>query len=135
MRHVTEKRKKILVVEDNAMNKILVREILTLHGYEVVEAGSGKEALRAMDEHAPDMVLMDLHLPGMDGLAATRAIKADNRFSAIPIIALTASAMKGDEEYFLSQGFDGYLAKPVSVKTLVDVAAGYLKKGVKDREP
>ncbi len=126
---VTEKRKKILVVEDNAMNKILVREILTLNGYEVIEAGNGKEALGAMEEHAPDMVLMDLHLPEMDGLAATRAIKADDRFSATPIIALTASAMKGDEEYFLSQGFDGYLAKPVSVKTLVGVVDGYLKKG------
>lgn len=122
------KRKKILVVEDNVMNKILVREILALRGYEVIEAGSGMEALRAMEEHAPDMVLMDLHLPDMDGLAATQRIKANDRFSAIPIIALTASAMKGDEEYFLSQGFDGYLAKPVSVKKLVDVVAEYLKK-------
>ncbi|MBI5235549.1 MAG: response regulator [Deltaproteobacteria bacterium] len=111
------------------MNKMLVREILTLHGYEVVEAGSGKEALREIEKHAPDMVLMDLHLPEMDGLATMRAIKADTRFKALPVIALTASAMKGDEEYFLSQGFDGYLAKPVSVKALVDVVAGYLKKG------
>lgn len=112
---------KVLLVEDNHMNKVLVREILTLNGYEVIEANSGVEAIKYLVTGRADLILMDLHLPEMDGFTATRIIKADERNRMIPILALTASAMKGDEEMILSRGFDGYLAKPIDTKMLIKV--------------
>lgn len=110
---------KVLLVEDNYMNKVLVREILTLHGYEILEARSGTEALKKLAEERPDIILMDLHLPEMDGITATRIIKSEERNKGIPILALTASAMKGEEHQILNKGFDGYVAKPIEVKKLL----------------
>lgn len=115
-----ERKKKILLVEDNHMNKVLVKEILTLHGYEIMEASSGTEALKALMAERPDVILMDLHLPGMDGITATRIIKSDSRSSSIPVLALTASAMKGEEGEILNKGFDGYVAKPIERKKLIE---------------
>ncbi|WKZ34036.1 MAG: response regulator [Thermodesulfobacteriota bacterium] len=115
-----ERKIKILLVEDNHMNKVLVKEILTLHGYEITEAASGTEALKSLMEERPDLILMDLHLPGMDGVTATRIIKSDSRNSSIPVLALTASAMRGEEGELLSKGFDGYVAKPIERKKLLD---------------
>ncbi|MBI5888254.1 MAG: response regulator [Deltaproteobacteria bacterium] len=113
------------------MNKMLVKEILTLNGYSVSEAKSGLEAIKLLSagssDERPDIILMDLHLPVMDGYTATRIIKADERNKGIPILALTASAMKGDEEKILGMGFDGYIAKPIDVKKLADIVADFLK--------
>ncbi|OGQ57572.1 MAG: hypothetical protein A3J24_01055 [Deltaproteobacteria bacterium RIFCSPLOWO2_02_FULL_53_8] len=101
------------------MNKILVKEVLMLRGFDVIEAATGSEAIKALGSAAPpDVILMDLHLPEMDGITAMRIIKSDARYAAIPVLALTASAMKGEEENILSKGFDGYIPKPVDVKNL-----------------
>ncbi len=119
-------RAKVLLVEDNYMNKILVREILVLNGYDIIEAGSGVEAIKMLTTLQPDIILMDIHLPGMDGFTATRIIKADARNKFIPIIALTASAMKGEEEKMFRNGFDGYIAKPIEVKELLSAISSNL---------
>lgn len=111
---------KVLLVEDNYMNKVLVREILTLNGYEIIEAKSGTEALKKLAMERPDLILMDLHLPEMDGITATRIIKSEERNKSIPVLALTASAMKGEEDKIISKGFDGYVAKPIEVRKLLE---------------
>lgn len=120
-------RLKILVVEDNLMNKVLVKEVLTLNGYEIIEAGTGTAALKAFAVARPDMVLMDIQLPEMDGVTAMRVIKSDEKNRKIPVIALTASAMKGEEEKILNAGFDGYIAKPIDTKKLVEAVGACLK--------
>lgn len=110
----------MLLVEDNEMNKLLVREILTLNGYDIVEAGTGAEGLRMLATEHPDIVLMDLHLPEMDGITATRIIKADDRNKRVPVLALTASAIKSEEREIVDKGgFDGYIAKPIEVKEFI----------------
>lgn len=114
---------RVLVVEDNYMNRVLVTEILTLNGYDIIEADSGVEAIKIMAEEKPDIVLMDLHLPEMDGITATRIIKADSRNRHIPVLALTASAMKGEEDDIIGKGFDGYVAKPIEVKKLLEAVS------------
>jgi CheY-like chemotaxis protein len=114
--------RKILVVEDNDMNMQLVEFLLEEGGYSIVKATSGEEALALTqngDGIAPDLILMDIHLPGMDGLSVVRAMKADARTSGIPILALTAHAMRGDKDRFLVAGCDGYISKPIDVKTFI----------------
>ena len=118
---------KVLLVEDNYMNKVLVREILKLNGYDIIEAASGTEGLKMLALESPDIVLMDLHLPEMDGITATRIIKADERNSHIPVLALTASAMKGEEHKLIDKGFDGYVAKPFDVKKLLEAITESIK--------
>jgi two-component system, cell cycle response regulator DivK len=125
---------KVLLVEDNYMNKVLVREILTLNGYEIIEAKSGTEALKMLTVVRPDIILMDIHLPEMDGFTATRIIKSDERNKFIPVLALTASAMKGEEEKILSHGFDGYIAKPIEVKKMLALITANLASR-KDKGP
>jgi len=129
-------RKKVLIVEDNFQNMVLVKEILTLHGYQTVEAKSGTEAIKILTgEDGPvDIILMDLHLPQMDGVTATRIIKADPRIRRIPVLALTASAMKGEEVDLLSLGFDGYVTKPIEVKKLVEAVSGEIGPGADEGE-
>lgn len=102
----------ILVVEDNEVNLRLVRFVLENAGHSVIHAGSGDEGVRLSHEVLPDLVLIDIQLPGMDGLAATRLLKQDPATAGIPVIALTAHAMKGDEDRMRQAGCDGYLAKP-----------------------
>lgn len=104
--------KRILLIEDNAVNRRLAQFLLKSQGYEVWEVGSAPEAFASLKERRPDLILMDIQLPGMDGLAATRLIKSDPATAATPVIALTAHAMKGDEERMRQAGCDGYLAKP-----------------------
>lgn len=118
----------VLLVEDNQMNKILVREILTLNGYAIIEASSGTEALKVLSTQKPDLILMDLHLPEMDGVTATRIIKCDESNRSIPVLALTASAMKGEEDEILCKGFDGYVAKPIEVKKLLEAITANLAR-------
>jgi len=119
----------ILVVEDNDMNMQLVEFLLEEGGYRIVKATSGEEALAITREgpgRAPDLILMDIHLPGMDGLSVVRAIKADERTARIPILALTAHAMRGDKDRFLEAGCDGYISKPIDVKTFIASIERYL---------
>ncbi len=119
--------RKILVVEDNDMNMQLVEFLLEEGGYEIVKATSGEEALAiTRDGVAPDLILMDIHLPGMDGLSVVRAMKGEERTARIPILALTAHAMRGDKDRFLEAGCDGYISKPIDVKTFISSIERYL---------
>jgi len=110
---------RILVVEDNEMNMKLLRDVLVATGYRTLEATTGREAVELATEHAPDLVLMDIQLPDLDGAQALRRLRADGRTAAIPVLAVTAQAMHGDRERFLAAGFDGYVSKPVNVRELI----------------
>lgn len=107
---------RILVVEDNAMNMELAVDLLKLQGYEVLCARTGQEALQVSSREQLDLILMDVQLPGMDGLEVTRKLKEDPKTRHIPIVALTAHAMKGDEERMLCHGCAGYIAKPIDTR-------------------
>jgi two-component system, cell cycle response regulator DivK len=119
----------VLVVEDNDMNMQLVEYLLEEGGYNIVKAASGEEALTITREAAPppDLILMDIHLPGMDGLSVVREMKADSRTRKIPILALTAHAMRGDKDRFLEAGCDGYISKPIDVKTFLSSIEQFMK--------
>jgi CheY-like chemotaxis protein len=109
---------KILVVEDNAKNQLLIRDILEYHGYEVTTADNGAEAIRLARECRPDLICMDLQMPVMDGLTAIRMLKGDPATRGIRIIAVTSFAMKGDREKVLEAGADSYLSKPLNTREL-----------------
>ena len=120
--------RRILVVEDNDMNMQLVEYLLEEGGFDIVKAASGEEALaitRASGNGRPDLILMDIHLPGMDGLSVVRAMKADESTAGTPILALTAHAMRGDKDRFLEAGCDGYISKPIDVKTFLSAIQQY----------
>jgi two-component system, cell cycle response regulator DivK len=119
---------KILYIEDNPQNMRLVQKMLSTGGYEMIEALDGRTGLAVAAREMPDLILMDINLPDIDGMEATSRIKSDPSMSHIPIIALTANAMFGDRERFLEAGCDGYLAKPVSRRELLDTVALYLTK-------
>jgi two-component system, cell cycle response regulator DivK len=106
----------ILIVEDNEKNLKLARDVLQFKGYRTLEAGTAAEAIDQAIAQRPQLILMDIQLPDMDGIAALRRLKAEPRTAAIPVVALTAFAMKGDRERFLGAGFDGYLVKPINIK-------------------
>ena len=110
---------RILVVEDNEKNMKLFRDVLGATGYRTLEATTGGEAVLLATEQAPDLVLMDIQMPDVDGVEALRRLRADERTAAIPVLAVTAQAMLGDREHFLAEGFDGYLSKPVNVRELI----------------
>ena len=110
---------RVLVVEDNEKNMKLFRDVLEATGYRTLEATTGGRAVELAAERVPDLVLMDIQLPDIDGVEALSRLRADERTSSIPVLALTAQAMRGDRERFLGAGFDGYLAKPVDVVELV----------------
>ena len=109
----------ILVVEDNDNNRLLVRDVLHASGYRVVEAETAEDGLRMAAEQPPALILMDIQLPGMNGIEALRRLRADPATRAIPVIAVTASAMTQDRRQILAAGFDGYQPKPISVKGLL----------------
>lgn len=117
-----------MVVEDNEKNRKLMRVILKAKGFNVIEATTGEEALGILKNQKPDIILMDIQLPGVDGLTLTKQIKADVTCSAIPIIAVTAHAMKGDEQKILDAGCDGYISKPVNTQELPSIVEKYMKK-------
>jgi len=106
----------ILIVEDNDKNRKLARDVLTHQGYRVVEAESAEDGLALVARDHPSLILMDIHLPGMDGIEALRRLRADAATRAIPVIAVTASAMTHDRQKILAAGFDGYQSKPISVR-------------------
>jgi CheY-like chemotaxis protein len=118
---------RVLVVEDNDMNMQLVEYLLEEGGYSIVKATSGEEALSIARGGDPvDLILMDIHLPGIDGLSVVREMKMEPRTRAVPILALTAHAMRGDRDRFLEAGCDGYISKPIDVKTFLSSIRTYL---------
>jgi two-component system cell cycle response regulator DivK len=115
----------VLVVEDNEKNMKLFRDVLAASGFRTLAATTGEQAVELASEHAPDLVLMDIQLPDIDGIEALGRLRADTRTAALPILALTAQAMEGDRERFLEAGFDGYLSKPVNVADFVATVKRY----------
>jgi two-component system cell cycle response regulator DivK len=113
----------ILVVEDNATSMKLVRDVLQVFGYRILEATTGAQALSLAARHRPALVLMDIGLPDMDGREAVGRLRMDPRTTSLPVLALTAQAMKGDRERFLLSGLDGYLSKPVDIDELLQAVA------------
>jgi two-component system cell cycle response regulator DivK len=120
---------RVLVVEDNPLNLKLIRDVLEYRGFDVLTATSGEDGVVAALTNSPDLVLMDLQLPGIDGHEALLRIRADPRCSGIPVVAVTAFAMKVDIERVVATGFDGYIAKPIDVHALPDQVAGFLSGG------
>ena len=116
----------ILIVEDNEKNLKLARDVLRFHGYRTVEATDGESAVTMSVEHLPALILMDIQLPGIDGIVAMKRIRADERTKHIPTVALTASVMSGDRERFDDAGFDGFIAKPIEVKNFPGQVRAYL---------
>jgi two-component system, cell cycle response regulator DivK len=110
---------RILVVEDNEKNMKLFRDVLQAKGYRTLEATTGTRAVELATVHRPDLVLMDIQLPDIDGVEALGRLRADGGTASIPVLALTAQAMEGDRERFLAAGFDGYVAKPVNIGGLI----------------
>ena len=118
--------KTILVVEDNELNMKLFRDLLEVQGYRVLQTRDGMEALKLARQHRPDLILMDIQLPGVSGLEVTKWIKEDDDLRSIPVIAVTAFAMKGDEERIRQGGCEAYLSKPISVATFLSTVKTYL---------
>ncbi len=119
--------RRILVIEDNPKNLKLVRDVLTYAGYEVIEATSGEDGVRLAAERGPDLILMDLQLPGIDGAEALRQIRAIER--QVPVVAVTAFAMHEDRDRAFESGFTGYVEKPISVRALPQQVSDFLKLG------
>jgi len=118
--------KVILIVEDDPKNLTLFRDLLQVSGYRTIEATNGEQGIELAKASHPDLILMDIQIPEINGLEATRILKADVITSNIPVLALTAYAMRGDAEKILQAGCDGYLAKPVDIKELLKEVAKYM---------
>jgi CheY-like chemotaxis protein len=118
----------ILVIEDNEKNRKLVRDVLTFKGYTIVEAETGEEGVRLARERSPKLVLMDIQLPGINGSEALRQLRADDATRAIPVIAVTASAMDRDRQTIMAAGFDGYQSKPLNVKEFMAAVQAILAR-------
>jgi two-component system cell cycle response regulator DivK len=116
----------VLIVEDNAKNLKLVRDLLEYHGFQTLVADSAEAGIALAREAAPDLILMDIELPGMDGVAALRELRSRPDTAAIPVVALTASAMQADRQRFTEAGFDGYLVKPIDVKAFPSQVRSHL---------
>jgi two-component system, cell cycle response regulator DivK len=120
---------RILVVEDNLKNRKLVRDVLRHSGYEVIEAITGEDGVRMARDLAPDLILMDLQLPGIDGAEALRRIRAEPQTRQVPAVAVTAFAMPEDRQRAFDSGFNGYVAKPISVRSLPQQVHDFLTLG------
>ncbi|MEW6607628.1 MAG: response regulator [bacterium] len=120
-------KEKILVVDDEPLNRELAKDLLEVAGYVVFEAGDAYEAIELANKERFNLVLMDVQLPGMDGLSAINIIKGNSMNKDMPIVALTAYAMKGDKERIESAGCDGYLTKPINTKEFAQSVAGFLR--------
>ena len=118
---------RVLVVEDNERNRKLVRTVLEHAGYDVVEASTGEQGVTRAAEVHPDLVLMDVQLPGIDGHEALHRLRDAETTRHLPVVAVTAFAMKGDDTRALEEGFDGYIEKPISVRSLVEQVRGFLE--------
>ena len=122
-------KKTILIVEDNDLNMKLFRDLLKAHDYETLETRDGMEALAMAREHKPDLILMDIQLPGVSGLEVTRQIKADDDIKSIPVVAVTAFAMKGDEDRIREGGCEAYIAKPIRIDELISTVRRFVDGG------
>jgi len=120
---------RVLVVEDNELSMKLLRDVLTATGYRTLEATTGGRAVELAAEHAPDLVLMDIQLPDIDGVEALIRLRSDERTASIPVLAVTAYAMQGDHERFLAAGFDDYISKPVNVVELIGTVRQHCEAG------
>jgi len=118
--------KTILIVEDNELNMKLFNDLLQAHGYDTVQTTDGRDAVDLVKAHMPDLILMDIQLPEISGLDVTKILKADDDLKHIPVIAVTAFAMKGDEEKIREGGCEGYIAKPISVPVFLETVNKFL---------
>jgi len=118
----------ILYIEDNSDNRMLVRRVLEAEGYQVVEAKDGLEGIDLLCSTTPDLVLMDINLPELDGYEVTRRLKQVPSMAKVPVIAMTANVMRGDREKTLAAGCDGYISKPIDIDLLPDQIAKFLRK-------
>ena len=120
--------KTVLIVEDNELNMKLFHDLLDAHGYATLQTRSGAEALRLARQHRPDLIIMDIQLPEVSGLEVTRWLKEDEELGDIPVVAVTAFAMKGDEQRIRQAGCDAYISKPISVPMFIDTVRQYIGK-------
>jgi CheY-like chemotaxis protein len=118
----------VLIAEDNAVNRELLRELLEARGYTVVEACDGQEALRMIEQIHPDILLLDIGMPVMDGFAVMHKIRENPRLATLPVLAVTAYAMQGDQEKIMKSGFNGYLSKPIDARSLAEQLERLLSK-------
>ena len=121
-----EMKKKVLIVEDNELNMKLFNDLLDAHGYATIQTKDGMEALELARHHRPDLILMDIQLPEVSGLEVTKWLKEDDELAKIPVIAVTAFAMKGDEEKIREGGCEAYISKPISVSSFLDTVKSFL---------
>ena len=121
--------KKVLIVEDNELNMKLFHDLLEAHGYDIVETRSGVDVMNLARTHRPDLILMDIQLPEVSGLEVTRWLKDDDELKSIPVVAITAFAMKGDEERIRQGGCEAYLSKPISVAKFFETIDHFLGPG------
>lgn len=119
---------KILIADDNEMNRSLMLALLQRKGHEVLEAEDGAQAVKLAKEHTPDLIIMDIQMPVLDGVTALRMLRADESIKEIPVIAVTSYAMKGDKEKFLNAGFDSYIPKPINIREIAEFIEQYIKK-------
>ena len=122
----------ILIVEDNEKNLRLARDVLQFSGFQIAEAGTGEAAVSIARERHPDLILMDIELPGIDGITALQQLRADAGTAGIPVVALTASAMSSDRARFFGAGFDGYISKPINIKEFPDQVLAYCERARRD---
>jgi CheY-like chemotaxis protein len=125
---MSEAAPKVLLVEDNPLNLELATDLLEACGIEVISANTGETAVKLAQEQMPNLILMDLSLPGMDGLQATAALKAHPETRSIPVVAVTAHAMKGDEQKALAAGCEGYITKPIDTRMFPTLVAEFLRR-------
>jgi len=118
----------VLIIEDNDKNLELVRDILQAKGYRTLEAGTAEDGLEIARKQAPDLILMDIQLPGMDGIEALNVLRNDRATAALPVVAITASVMKADREQIMRAGFDGFIEKPITVRSFLEVIEGALPR-------
>ena len=124
---------KVLIAEDNVVNRELLRELLEMRGLKVIEASDGQEALDLLAQNKPDVVLLDIGMPKLDGFAVVRKIRENPATAKLSVVAITAYAMEGDREKILGAGFDGYLAKPINAHLLGEELNRHMKQGAKAR--
>ncbi len=129
---MTEERKRVLCVEDNSVNMLLVSRIVEAEGHELIKAEDGPRALDILSETVPDIILLDINLPGIDGLELARRFKADERLAPVPLVATTAQVLVGDRERCLEAGCDDYLPKPLDIRKLRQIIRDYLSDADKE---
>lgn len=124
---MSDENKTVLIVEDNELNMKLFEDLLEAHGYGTIQTSDGHKVMDMARKHKPDLIIMDIQLPEISGLEVTEMLKKDEELKSIPVIAVTAFAMKGDEEKIRQRGCEDYIAKPISVTKFIDVINKYLK--------